>query len=162
LVDEIVGEYNDETPKPIKIDVDGYEVRFRMPNSSDLMAIADKTDPEMIRQSIVQRCVIDARYQGESVTVAPFPEKVVTAISLHMDRADPRADIQLSLACPSCDHHWNARFDIVSFFWNEIGAWVKRVLQEVHVLASAYGWREHDILRMTPWRRRCYLEMLGT
>jgi hypothetical protein len=34
------------------------------------------------------------------------------------------------------------------------------VLREVHILASAYGWREDDILAMSPARRRIYLEML--
>jgi hypothetical protein len=33
-------------------------------------------------------------------------------------------------------------------------------VREVHLLASAYGWRESDILAMTPWRRQLYLELV--
>lgn len=66
-----------------------------------------------------------------------------------------------SLTCPSCNHGWHALFDIVSFFWSEIQSWASRIMREVHLLASAYGWRETDILAMSPLRRRLYLEMVG-
>jgi hypothetical protein len=50
---------------------------------------------------------------------------------------------------------------VVAYFWSEINAWAYRLLGEVHSLASAYGWREEDILAMSPWRRHVYLEMVG-
>jgi len=51
-------------------------------------------------------------------------------------------------------------FDIASFFWAEICVQAKRLLREVHTLARAYGWREMDILSMSPARRQFYLEMV--
>ena len=69
--------------------------------------------------------------------------------------------LELALSCPSCRHQWQATFDIVSFFWSEINAWAHRSLQEVHTLALAYGWREADILAMSPWRRQFYLKMVS-
>ena len=39
-------------------------------------------------------------------------------------------------------------------------AWAVRLLGEVHELASAYGWREHDVLALSPWRRQAYLQMV--
>ena len=64
-----------------------------------------------------------------------------------------------ALYCPECGHRWHATFDIVSFFWSEIDAWAYRTLHQVHRLASAYGWREADILAMSPWRRQFYLSL---
>ncbi len=55
---------------------------------------------------------------------------------------------------------FSVAFDIVSFLWNELNAWAIRTLREVHILASAYGWSETDILAMSPWRRQFYLEVL--
>lgn len=78
-----------------------------------------------------------------------------------MAEAEPQADVQLALACPACGHRWLATFDVVSYFWSEVNAWAYRVLGEVHTLAFAYCWREEDILAMSPWRRRVYLEMVG-
>jgi hypothetical protein len=49
----------------------------------------------------------------------------------------------------------------VSFFWNEINTWAYRMLRDVHALATAYGWREADIVAMSPWRRQVYLDMVS-
>ena len=63
--------------------------------------------------------------------------------------------------CPACGHDASITFDVVSYLWNEIDEWAKRVLVEVHVLAAAYGWSERDVLALSPRRRRLYLEMQG-
>jgi hypothetical protein len=65
------------------------------------------------------------------------------------------------MSCPACQHEWLAMFDILSFFWTEIEAWAYRTLRQVHTLASAYGWREADVLAISAWRRQRYLEMVG-
>jgi hypothetical protein len=77
-----------------------------------------------------------------------------------MEQADPQANIRLSLTCPACSHQWHGTFDIVTYFWNEINAWAQGVLRDVHMLAATYGWRESDILALSPWRRQFYLEMV--
>jgi len=74
--------------------------------------------------------------------------------------ADPHADIRLDLDCSACQARWQAPFDIVPFLWSAVDAWALRLLRDVHRLARAYGWREADILALSPPRRRCYLELL--
>jgi hypothetical protein len=91
-----------------------------------------------------------------------LPAEVVSGIAESMAQADPLADIQLKIDCPSCRHRWRAAFDIVSFLWTEIEAWAGRMLSEVHTLARAYGWREAEILALSATRRQFYLEMVGT
>ena len=71
---------------------------------------------------------------------------------------DPQAEVLMPLTCPNCEHSWHSLFDIVSFFWTELTSQAKQLLQEVHVLARFYGWREADILAMTTVRRRFYLD----
>ena len=41
-----------------------------------------------------------------------------------------------------------------------LDAWAKRVLEEVHTLASAYGWAQSEILSMSAARRRRYVAMV--
>ncbi|MCL4266853.1 MAG: phage baseplate protein [Anaerolineae bacterium] len=139
---------------------EGYDVRFRLPNSLDVTAVTDDRDPNDNRHLLFQRCLIDARHDGVTITAATLPEPVVEAIIAQMATADPQADVQLALDCPACHHHWPAPFDIITFFWTEINTWAYRVLHEVHLLASAYGWSEAEIIALTPWRRRFYLEMV--
>jgi hypothetical protein len=66
----------------------------------------------------------------------------------------------LSSACPHCGRAWSAFLDVASFVWREVETWAQRTLQEIHLLARAYGWREIDILTLTPTRRQAYLQMV--
>jgi hypothetical protein len=141
------------------LQVADYELRFRPPNSADLMA-ARHADAAAGRELILSRCLLSAR-RGGAEDDGPLPAELVDAVMEGMARADPLADLQLTLDCPQCRHRWRATFDIVSFLWREIEAAAARVLLEVHRLASAYGWGEREILGMTAARRQSYLAMVG-
>ncbi len=144
---------------------EGYDIRFRLPDSSDLQAIAGCENAAAARNLILERCILEMHRLelsgagGEEKT--RLPEAVEKKLVEEMAKADPQANIRLSLACPACRNEWSAIFDIASFIWSEISARVKHLLREVHWLASAYGWSETDILKMSAERRSIYLEMLG-
>lgn len=146
---------DDPPDGPLTLALAGYEATFRLPNSRDLLAVTGSGEAGEATRRILDRCLIDARGPGPDL-----PPEVAQAIATRMAEADPQADVQLALVCPACERPWSAAFDIVSFFWSEINAWAIRTLRDVHALASAYGWREADILAMSPWRRQCYLEMV--
>lgn len=146
-----------------------YELQFRLPNSLDLVACvtqipalnsgtSDTTSPQRI---LLERCLLVARHRGKKQSIEQLPADAIAAVVAQMAEIDPQANVQLNLTCPGCSHQWRSHFDIVSFFWSEIHAWAVRTLREIHVLASAYGWREADILAMNPYRRQLYLEMVG-
>jgi hypothetical protein len=141
-------------------------VRFRIPTTEDLMAAEAEEDADSARLLILERCLLSAVGMGEQagVVLDPMllPAEVVSGIAALMAEADPLANIQLKIECPSCEHGWRAAFDIVSFLWSEIGAWAGRILSEVHTLARAYGWREAEILGLSATRRQFYLEMVGS
>jgi hypothetical protein len=138
---------------------DGLALRFRLPDSRDLAALLGCQDPAVARSLLVRRCVLEASRDGESVAVGELPAEAIAGLAQRMAECDPQAEVQLDLRCPICDHRWQALFDIVAFFWAELAAQAKRLLREVHTLAQAYGWREADILDMSPRRRQFYLEM---
>jgi hypothetical protein len=148
-----------EPASAIDLSHDGYEVRFRLPNSHDVTCLDPQADNQTNRQSLLARCILDARHAGVEITADKLPPEVAAAVAERMAKADPQADVQIALACPKCAHHSQMPFDILSFFWAEINAWALRLLRDVHVLASAYGWREADILSMSPSRRQAYLEL---
>jgi hypothetical protein len=141
------------------VTADDCEVHCRLPNSLDLVDVAGNEDVQTVRRLLLQRCVLAARSGSEEQPVNELPEDVLTAVIARMSEADPQADVELALSCPLCSYEWQAAFDILAFFWSEIDAWAKRVLRDVHALATAYGWREDDILSMTALRRQLYLEM---
>jgi hypothetical protein len=147
--------------KQFSLAVLGYEVEFRLPTSLDLVAIYASADLYDAQRSLLARCLLCARLAAQEVSFDDLPAEVLEAVASEMERCDPQADVQLALDCPQCGHAWQLAFDIVSFFWSEIDAWAQRVLREVHALASAYGWREEEILSLSAWRRQVYLGMIG-
>jgi uncharacterized metal-binding protein YceD (DUF177 family) len=148
----------------LAVDVDHYHVRFRLPNTLDLAAIANGgfSDPSLARQQLLENCVLDASRKGEGVSAGALPVAVTTAMVQRMAEVDPQADLQVELSCPACGEEWPAQFDIESFFWSELCAWAQRILSEVHRLARAYGWSEKEILGLSPWRRQFYLSLAST
>jgi hypothetical protein len=150
-----------EPPPECAMTMAGYELQFRAPNSVDMAAISGASESGEGRKTLFERCLVAASRQGASAAPGDLPPEVVNAVVERMAGMDPQADVELSISCPSCGQRWQALFDIVSFFWSEIDAWAQRILREVHVLASAYGWGERDILALSPWRRQLYLEMVG-
>jgi hypothetical protein len=104
--------------------------------------------------------IVDARADGDAVDFEALPESVLSRVEALLAEADPLAELMIDNGCPACGYRWHSLFDIVSFFWIEISASARRLLGDVHLLARAYGWREADILAMSPLRRSYYLEMV--
>jgi hypothetical protein len=137
-----------------------YELRFRLPTSLDLSAIAVCSDIGVARDLLLQRCLLQVTTDNVEVDVKAVPETAIATLAAQMGKRDPQAEVQIDLACPACDYRWPVLFDIVAFLWKEICVQAKRLLREIHRLAWAYGWREADILSLSPARRQFYLEMV--
>jgi hypothetical protein len=139
---------------------DGYTVRARPPTTADLAALEGVGSAAEGRELLLGRCVVAALRGGTDVSPAELPESVRVELATRMAEADPQADTRLVLTCPGCGRTWDATFDIVSFLWQELDTEARRLVREVHGLASAYGWPEAEILAMSPARRSLYLEMI--
>jgi hypothetical protein len=150
-----------DSPAAFTVQAGDYEVEFRLPNSLDLSAVEQSEDAFSARRYLLDSCILSLRCKGRDCPSVQLPEYVEKELATCMAQADPQADVQMEVACPACGHAWQAIFDIVSFFWSEISSWRPVILREVHLLASAYGWRENDILNMSSARRQLYLEMVG-
>lgn len=138
-----------------------YSIRYRLPNSTDLLALGNCDSVEAGRRLLLNRCVQNVQCDDVDQALDTLPADVIEAITTHMAETDPQADVQFDLTCPACGHRWLAAFDVMAFLWNEIDTWARRVLRDVHVLASAYGWSEADILSMGATRRQAYLDLIG-
>ena len=143
----------------IALNVDGWRVRFRVPKLVDLKALEREPDPAGARALLLGRCVEEVLDpQGDAAAVGQLPESLVDRIAGAMDEADPLAHLTLPLDCPDCRRTWDGELNVASFFWGEISVMARRLLGEVHELASRYGWSEGHILRLSEVRRHAYLE----
>lgn len=133
-------------------------IRFHLPDSYDLASITGCNDIESARATLGKNCVEGAFKEGRQVSIDEIPEDAFTCLSEQMAKTDPQSELMLDLVCPGCEHKWQILFDIVTFFWAEINSQAKRLLDEVHTIALAYGWSENDILSMSPARRQFYID----
>lgn len=156
----VLPELQEETSShSYQLDLPGWELSFRLPTNEDMLGLP--RDNSLPQKYLLKTCLIEARHDGEDVLTDDLPAEVVTAIAEKMVKEDPYLNITLALKCPACGHEWKMIFDIVSYFMSEINTWAARLLRQVHRLATAYGWRETDILSMSAWRRQHYLELIA-
>jgi hypothetical protein len=138
-----------EVDDTFAVEAGGATVSVRPPTSDDLLALG-RGDANA-RRRLIERCVYGTRD-------TPLGEAVLDAVAARLAELDPQADVVLALSCWSCGHEWQAPFDVAGYLWIEVDAYIRRLLYDVHSLASAYGWTEAEILAVSPVRRRFYLD----
>lgn len=134
-------------------------VRLRLPDSLDLRAISACDDLTVATRLLMERCIVEASINDAPTPIEMLPDTITDTIASTLARVNPHAEILIDLTCAACSNSWQVTFDIEPFLWSKISAAVKCLLQQVHTLASTYGWRELDILAMSPMRRQIYVEM---
>jgi hypothetical protein len=152
---------SEEKPGECELRQNGYAVRYRLPNSWDLAFVRGLGDVLQARSQLLQKCILEAEFNGTTIHPEDLPDEVVNALTSRMEEEDPQADIQFNVRCPTCGFSWQTIFDIVPYLWTEISVAAQRLLVDVHALARAYGWDQDDILSMSAARRRFYLEVVG-
>jgi hypothetical protein len=148
---------DDADTAPIEVTAGGRTVRVRRPTTDDLAAALRAAESagsvsDAARRSLIGQLLVDAAPDE----IGPDGEAAVDqAIAL----ADRGIDLSLDVSCPGCEHAWEAWIDMPAFLWTEVAASARRIAGDVAGLAAAYGWRESDVLELTPWRRQLYLEL---
>ncbi|WP_256641766.1 T4 family baseplate hub assembly chaperone [Streptomyces murinus] len=154
------GEFSRSLERPsqpvVQLAEDGWDIAFRLPAPADLTAAARAADP---RTTLLARCLVSAVHDGTPRTADALPAPVRRRIAEAVEAADPGADVTLDVGCPECGASTHAELDIASYLWTELDAWARDLLLDVHLLATAYGWSEPEILALSPLRRRYYLEL---
>ncbi|MGY6020822.1 T4 family baseplate hub assembly chaperone [Streptomyces spinosirectus] len=153
---ELAGSLGGRGEQVVRVQEGGWDVEFRLPGIADLEAAARSADP---RTALLARCLVSAARGGSPVAGPELPATVQHRIAEAVEAADPGADLVLDIACPECGAATRAELDIASYLWTELDAWARDVLLDVHLLATAYGWSEPEILALSPTRRRYYLEL---
>jgi hypothetical protein len=148
--------------EPTMLEVAGWALHWRPPDSEDMAAAAACPDAGEGSALLLARCVRDAKSPaGEPVAPPELPEHVVVALADAIVKADPLAEVIVELVCPQCTDAWEASLQIGAFVWARLQAAGQRLLRDVDALARAYGWTEAEILALPPGRRAAYLALVG-
>ena len=146
-----------DPPEPVTVQTGGVHRRVRPVTTADLLLAASCPDAESARRLLAERCI----EQAEHTPVSVLDDDEIDAVEQEVERADPSAVRTLETVCPACHASQEHELDTAQYLWTEIEVQAEQLLRDVHVIARGYGWRESDILAMTPLRRRAYLELLG-
>ncbi len=152
-----------DTDAPVRIfelQQDGYNIRFRLPNSEDLIKATTNPDYRSNPEKLLGDCILSIQSNSKVCGIDELPDSIIGLINHRMAEEDPQADLRMVLSCPQCAHGWEAPFNILTYLWSEIDTWARHILEEVYILARTFSWSERDILNMSSHRRQLYLEMI--
>jgi hypothetical protein len=123
------------------------DVSFRLPRAGDVLAVAGSSNA---RQSLEQRCVrgtLDAR-------IRRLVDRAMRALGPTL-----RADV--AGRCPDCCADVLLDVDARELCIAELRFLASAVFDDVHLIASAYGWSEATVLDLPSARRRRYADLIG-
>jgi hypothetical protein len=86
-----------------------------------------------------------------------FDEHDLQLIDEALEAASPDIADSVSVACPSCGAETRGRIDPLQFAFPREGD----VLGEIHLVARAYGWPLHDILRLKARQRGICADLIA-
>ena len=144
---------SEDVISPERTEFFAHQIRFRLPNSGDLIAVSQTESADDAAHALLRRCCLDKQ------AAIDCSAALVAEVERQIGAADAASDIRFGFTCTSCAHAWEERLDIAAWCWDEIELRAQRLLGEVHRLAWAYGWSEAQILALGDARRRAYLEL---
>lgn len=133
-----------------------HRLTLRAPCAEDLAAVADAPDAAAAARLLLARCSLEA---DPPLPAAP-PAALLDAADAAIEELDPLAALTIAVTCPACGAPQAPQADLAAWGHALLEARVRRLFDEVHRLASAYGWTEREILALGPARRRAYLELV--
>ncbi|MDN3556278.1 hypothetical protein [Halomonas maura] len=131
--------------------------RLTRPTSRHLARLVPLDDERQAAVQLLRDCL---------ASDAPLPEdetalvRLIEAAEAALETQDPWAELSLAFRCPACGQGDTASFDIADYLWEELDGRARALLDDIHVLARAYGWSEPQILALSDTRRAAYLERL--
>lgn len=77
-----------------------------------------------------------------------------------LDEAHPLLAPSVALSCPTCGADVDAAVDAVALAWAAVDERARACLDDVTVLARAFGWSEAEVLAVPAARRSTYRQLL--
>jgi len=127
---------------------------FAIPNGAHEEAHARWGQGSDPRRSFAALCGLSALAREES---AQFDEHDLTLIDEALEAASPDVSDVIRATCPTCGLETTARIDPLLFAFPQEG----NILNEIHLIASGYGWRHNEILELSSRHRAFYAAMIA-
>ena len=155
-LDEVLSAAAEAPTEPFVVDVGTARYLLRRPTGADQLAWLDTTcdSQEQAERAMVASLIV------EGPTREPGPE-ALAAIEACLDESDPLVRFTLTAVCPYCGVSGEHEARLVEAALRTLSLAQARLLADVHRLASAYGWTEDQVMRLSAWRRQAYLDLVA-
>jgi len=121
---------------------------FRLPTGRDECEAA-ALPPDAARGALADR-LVDSSSRGAT------PEELDAALG----QAAPLLDLEMDACCPECETHQPVRFNVQVYLLESILRERRRLVSDVHRLATVYGWSRREILELPRGDRRLHVELI--
>jgi hypothetical protein len=125
-------------------ETNGGDAAFRIPTLRDQVEVCGHREPAA---ELARRCML-----GEP---SPRTRKRIERL---LDAIAPTLSDYVEGRCPDCGTAVEVYFDVEQFVLRELREAAADVIDDVHLLASQYGWSESDIVALPRSRRSAYAE----
>ncbi len=139
-----------------QVSYQGRQYSFRPLSTRDLMAISNSGQDSGPNDLVKILCLDDDLVKDRILERPEFIERVNQALEEHQCISD----IALTSDCPECRHTMKSIFDIVHVLDADITHAAGLFLEEIHQLATAYGWTEDTIFSVPRARRNWYVKRI--
>jgi len=137
----------------------GRRYRLRPVTTDDLVACLDVPELSAANDLLLSRCL--AMSPADASVRAPAAPAADPEVLRRFEQLHSAAELSCAIDCPGCASSQVLDLDLARFVWAEIRTAARRLIAEIHDLASAYGWSEHSIATMSAARRGAYLELVS-
>jgi hypothetical protein len=135
----------------------GCELELRLPTGRDQIewreSDADEEGVDLRMASLLVNRV-NGQPPGSDWTL---PQAWLPAIDAAFRQHDVLTAMELQVSCPWCEKESALEPDVEALALSHLAVEQKRVLEEIHQLASVYHWTEAEVVALPPRRRAFYI-----
>jgi hypothetical protein len=142
----------------VDITIDDDTVRLRLPTGHDQRRWYARG--EAVDAAIMAAELILSINGGRPADDWCIPPAWIEIIGEQLESLDELTVLQLNTNCPACGQMLALELDLEQRLLTELAICQRNMLNEIHLLASAYHWREKDIFDLSPSRRTYYIAQL--
>jgi hypothetical protein len=140
--------------------------KFRLPTSRALAMALNGGEETAAGERLLAHCLEEPAGTSEGLSEAGqdwseadprWSEEEMAAIEEKLSEADALAEILIGFKCPECGAGFEDVLDLGSFLWSEVEDAARQLFDDIHLLASVYGWTEDEVLQLSAMRRDAYV-----
>lgn len=138
---------------------DDEKISCRLPTGQDQLAWQNHTQAGQDAQNndeswLAKRLIEDRSKQS---TPVQLPDTWIDSLGVALNAADPLTALDIDVSCPFCHQSLRVDVDLEHLLIEGLRLQQRRLIEQIHRLASSYHWSESDIASLPRWRRERYL-----